>query len=72
MISQMEALQEKYAELEKEYVTARADAKQKMTEFLETDAGVKLSDYDQQLKSFRECITKKQPVRSFRLFKAYI
>ena len=54
----MDALGLRYAELEREYVKSRADTKQKMTEFVETDIGVKLSEFNDQLKKLRQSVTK--------------
>ena len=51
-----------YSKLEKEYVASRVDTKEKMTEFIETNAGVQLSEFNDQLKKIRECVSKKQPV----------
>ena len=33
-----------------------------MTEFIETNAGVQLSEFNDQLKNIRECVSKKQAV----------
>ena len=58
----MEAIKKRYAELEHEYVTSRSDTKQKMTEYVETDIGVKLSEFNEQLKKLRQSVTKTHPV----------
>ena len=55
----------KYGELEKEYVAARADTKYKMTNFIESEAGVQLSEFNQQLKNIRDCVSKKHPVSKY-------
>ena len=46
---------------------SRAATKRKMTEYVETDIGVKLSEFNDQLKKLRQCVTKTHPV-SFDLF----
>ena len=48
--------------MEHEYVTSRSDKKQKMTEYVETDIGVKLSEFNEQLKKLRQSVTKTHPV----------
>ena len=63
LLLQMEGIQQKYDEVENEYVTSRVSAKKKMTEFIETNAGVKLSEFNDQLKKIRECVSQKHPVR---------
>ena len=62
---QVETIKVKYGELEKEYVAARADAKYKMTNFIESEAGVQLSEFNQQLKNIRDCVSKKHPVSKY-------
>ena len=59
---QVENIKEKYSMLEKEYVASRVDTKEKMTEFIVTNAGVQLSKFNDHLKNIRECVSKKQPL----------
>ena len=59
---QLETIREKYAKLEQEYVISRATTKEKLTEFIEGEAGVQLSEFNDQLKNIRECVSKKHPV----------
>ena len=59
---QLETIKEKYEKLEQEYVISRATTKEKLTECIEGEAGVQLSEFNNQLKNIRECVSKKHPV----------
>ena len=51
-----------YAELERTYITSRNDTKQRMTDFIDNNAGTKLFQFNTELKQLRETISKKHPV----------
>ena len=48
--------------MEHDYVKSRSDTKKKMMEYVETDIGVKLSEFNDQLKKLRQSVTKTHPV----------
>ena len=48
--------------MEHDYVKSRSDTKKKMTEDIESDIGVKLSEFNEQLKKLRQSVTKTHPV----------
>ena len=58
----MEAIKEKYQQLEIEYVKSRDDSKQKIDRYLEQDAGVKLTELHDQLKKLRSHLSDLHPV----------
>ena len=59
---QVADLREKYAVLKENYVTNRSSTKRKLTEYIEKDAGVKLTKFHNQLKAFRADLSKQHVV----------
>ena len=60
--TQLEALREEYSKLERDYVTSRQKSKQKITDYVSDEAGVKLTELQNQLKKLRADISLKHPV----------
>ena len=59
---QITELREKYANLKERYVANRNSTKEKLTEYIEKDAGVKLTEFHDQLKAFRADLSKQHVV----------
>ena len=60
--AQLEALREEYSKLERDYVTSRQKSKQKITDYVSDEAGVKFTELQNQLKKLRADISLKHPV----------
>ena len=58
----MEALREEHSKLERDYVTSRQKSKQKITDYVSDEAGVKFTELQNQLKKLRADISLKHPV----------
>ena len=58
---------EKYATLREKYVANRNSTKKKLTEYIEKDAGVKLTEFHDQLKTFCADLSKQHIVSQRKL-----
>ena len=61
----VDGLLQKYKELKEKYVANRNSTKDKLTEYIEKDAGVKLTEFHDQLKAFRADLSKHHVVSCF-------
>ena len=59
---QIAELREKYANLKERYVANRNSTKEKLTEYIEKAAGVKLTEFHNQLRTFRADLSKQHVV----------
>ena len=64
---QYEALRIKYGELRDEYNNSRSENKEKLVEYLEKDAGVKVTELHERLKAFRASVSSKHCVSQYSL-----
>ena len=60
--TQLEALREEYSQLERDYITSRQKSKQKITDYVSNEAGVKFTELQNQLQKLRADISLKHPV----------
>ena len=60
--TQLEALREDYSKLERDYITSRQKSKEKITDYMSNEAGVKFAELQNQLKKLRADISLKHPV----------
>ena len=61
---QYETLRIKYGKLRDEYNNSRSKTKEKLVEYLEKDAGVKVTEFHQRLKAFRASVSKQALCKS--------
>ena len=64
---QYEALRIKYGKLRDEYNKSRSKTKEKLVEYLEKDAGVKVPELHGRLKAFRASVSSKHCVSQYSL-----
>ena len=62
VLLKVDSLLQKYKELKDKYVANRNSTKEKLTEYIEKDAGVKLTEFHNQLKTFRADLSKQHVV----------
>ena len=62
VLLKVDSLLQKYKELKDKYVANRNSTKEKLTEYIEKDAGVKLTEFHDQLKTFRADLSKQHVV----------
>ena len=55
-------MREEYSKLERDYITSRQKSKQKITDYMSNEAGVKFTELQNQLKKLRADISLKHPV----------
>ena len=64
---QYEALRIKYGKLRDEYNISRSETKEKLVEYLEKDAGMKVTEFHERLKAFRASVSSKHCVSQYSL-----
>ena len=55
-------MREEYNKIERDYITSRQKSKQKITDYMSNEAGVKFTELQNQLKKLRADISLKHPV----------